>query len=189
VRHLSDEDWRNIVDVNLWGVIHGSRVAVRHMVPRGTGHIINVASMSGLFPVPMTTAYATTKHAVVGLSTCLRAELADLGVAVTVVCPGLTDTAIWQVSPIRSADRKRLLDALPFRYESAERVAAAILEGAARRRAMVVVPAHARLLWWLNRAAPGPTLEVLRLIVRRLRSVAATSGDAIFSAPRNGGET
>lgn len=175
VCQMTDEDWRRIVDTNLWGVIQGTLAAIRRMVPRRSGHIVNVASMSGLFPAPMTTAYATTKHAVVGLSTCLRAELADLGVDVTVICPGMVETPIWQVSPLRAIDRVTTLSALPFRNLDVDLAAATILKGVARRRAMVVFPAHARLIWWANRLVPGLALGVVRLIVRWVRALNASA--------------
>jgi NAD(P)-dependent dehydrogenase (short-subunit alcohol dehydrogenase family) len=171
VCHMTEEDWRRIVDTNLWGVIHGTTAALRRMVPRRSGHIVNVASMSGLFPVPMTTAYSMTKHAVVGLSTCLRAELADLGIEITVICPGVTDTAIWEASPLRAVDRETTLNALPFRPYDVDRAAATILRGVARRQAMVVFPTHARLIWWANRLVPGVALGVVRLVVRYLRAL------------------
>ena len=88
VRDVMDEQWRRLVDVNLWGVIHTTRAAYREMVERRTGHIVNIASLSGLVPVPGVAAYGAMKHAVVGLTTALRAEGEGLGIRVTVVCPG-----------------------------------------------------------------------------------------------------
>jgi NAD(P)-dependent dehydrogenase (short-subunit alcohol dehydrogenase family) len=85
VRDMDLEQWRRIVDVNLWGVIHGTTSAYQLMLGQGFGHIINIASADGLMPFPMMTAYSTTKHAVIGLSTGLRAEAAELGVKVSVV--------------------------------------------------------------------------------------------------------
>ena len=92
VRDTGLEHWQRILDVNLWGVIYGTKAAYQVMVKQGFGHIVNTASLGGLIPEPMATAYATTKHAVVGLSTSLRAEAAELGVNVSVVCPGFVQT-------------------------------------------------------------------------------------------------
>jgi NAD(P)-dependent dehydrogenase (short-subunit alcohol dehydrogenase family) len=66
VRDMDLEHWRRILDVNLWGVIYGTTAAYRVMTQQGFGHIVNTASLGGLIPEPMATAYATTKHAVVG---------------------------------------------------------------------------------------------------------------------------
>ena len=66
------------------------------MIAQGFGHIINTASMAGLLPGPGNVAYTTTKHAVVGLSKSLRAEAAQVGVRVSVLCPGLIRTPILE---------------------------------------------------------------------------------------------
>ncbi len=88
------EQWQRVLDTNLLGVIHGSRVFGAHFAAQGCGHIVNTASAAGLFPVPGMSAYSTTKFAVVGFSLQLRWELAASGVGVTVLCPGVVRTAI-----------------------------------------------------------------------------------------------
>ncbi len=91
------DDWRWVVDVNLWGVVNGVRTFVPLLLanPDG-GHVVNMASMGGLVAGALTGPYAATKHAVVGLSKTLRAELGSRRppVGVSVVCPGRVDTAI-----------------------------------------------------------------------------------------------
>jgi NAD(P)-dependent dehydrogenase (short-subunit alcohol dehydrogenase family) len=92
------DEWQWVVDVNLWGVVHGVRTFVPLLLdnPDG-GRVVNTASMGGLFGLPFNGPYTTTKHAVVGLSKGLRQELdARCGgrVGVTVVCPGTVRTAI-----------------------------------------------------------------------------------------------
>lgn len=90
------EDWNYIIDVNLRGVVNGIQAAYKIMVAQGFGHIVNTASMAGLMPGPGNTSYTMTKHGVVGLSTSLRAEAAQLGVRVSVVCPGVIRTPILE---------------------------------------------------------------------------------------------
>lgn len=90
----SEDDWRQVIDVNLWGVVNGCRVFGPHFKAKGAGHIVNVASAAGLSGLPYSASYATSKFAVVGLSESLRWELAQFGVGVTVVCPGAIKTAI-----------------------------------------------------------------------------------------------
>ncbi|MFI6588514.1 SDR family NAD(P)-dependent oxidoreductase [Embleya sp. NPDC050493] len=82
-------DWQWVVDVNLWGVVHGVRTFVPLMLaqPEG-GHIVNTASMGGLIGGAMTGPYSATKHAIVGLTKGLRAELAGTAVGVSLLCPG-----------------------------------------------------------------------------------------------------
>jgi NAD(P)-dependent dehydrogenase (short-subunit alcohol dehydrogenase family) len=94
--HFGIEDWNQMMDVNLRGVIHGVEAAYKIMVAQGFGHIVNTASLAGLTPSPGGVAYATAKHAVVGLSNSLRAESARMGVRVSVLCPGFVRTAILE---------------------------------------------------------------------------------------------
>jgi NAD(P)-dependent dehydrogenase (short-subunit alcohol dehydrogenase family) len=91
---VSDEAWQQVINVNLWGVIHGCRVFGKHFKSKGGGHIVNTASAAGLSGLPYSASYATSKFAVVGLSESLRWEFAQFGVGVTVICPGAVKTGI-----------------------------------------------------------------------------------------------
>src|SRR5581483_4679312 len=94
-------DWERIVDINLWGVIHGCRLFGRQMVEGGVeGQILNTASMAAYAPSRLLPAYSTTKAAVLMLSECLRAELASAGIGVTAICPGVIDTNITRTTHI-----------------------------------------------------------------------------------------
>lgn len=92
----SDWDW--LVGINLMGVIHGIRAFVPHLVARGSGHVVNTASMAGVSVIPRNGAYNAAKHAVVSLTETLAAELAELapGVHASVLCPGLVPTRIHE---------------------------------------------------------------------------------------------
>ena len=96
-------DWEWVLSVNLWGVVHGVRAFVPHLVAQNSGHVVNTASMAGVSAGPSLGAYMTSKHAVVGLSEGLAADLAIAapGVGVTVVCPG------QMLTNIVTADRNR----------------------------------------------------------------------------------
>lgn len=159
VRDMDLEQWRRLVDVNLWGVVYGTTAAYQVMLRQGSGHIVNIASADGLMPFPMMTAYSATKHAVIGLSTGLRAEAADLGVKVSVVCPGLIRTGVQDALTV--VTRLRDLDALrseflqsPTGLEAAQ-CARVILRGVERNRGIIVVTAFARINWWLYRLHPA----------------------------------
>ena len=95
---LTLDDWRWVLDVNLWGVIHGLHAFLPAMVERGTGHVVNTASMAGLSAAPFLGANAATKWAVVGMSETLYHELALLapGVGVSVLCPAWVSTRIHE---------------------------------------------------------------------------------------------
>ena len=88
--------WQWVLEVNLWGVIHGIRAFLPAMVERDQGHIVNTASIAGFLPFPFAAPYAASKHAVVGISTSIFHELAIRGshVHVSVLCPGWIRTRI-----------------------------------------------------------------------------------------------
>ncbi|HSO75211.1 MAG TPA: SDR family NAD(P)-dependent oxidoreductase, partial [Blastocatellia bacterium] len=148
VRDLSIDHWRRIVDINVWGVIYGTTSAYSVMVRQGFGHIVNTASLAGLIGYPTMTPYTTTKYAVVGLSTSLRAEARGLGVKVTAVCPGFIQTGIFDSSTTVRVSMADLVAQLPFKPIGAGKAAQVILRGVARNKAIVVFPLYGRLVWW-----------------------------------------
>jgi NAD(P)-dependent dehydrogenase (short-subunit alcohol dehydrogenase family) len=93
--------WHRVVDVNLFGVVHGIRAALPIMQQQGVGHIVNTASMAGLGAAPGIAPYFATKHAVVGLSESLFLELLALGspVSTSVLCPGFVKTDLMDKEP------------------------------------------------------------------------------------------
>ena len=103
---LTESDWKWVLGVNLWGVIHGVRAFVPRMVDQGEGHVVNTASMAGLTSPPLMAPYNASKHAVVTLSETLAADLALHGspVKVSVLCPGPVNTAIHDAERNRPAD-------------------------------------------------------------------------------------
>jgi NAD(P)-dependent dehydrogenase (short-subunit alcohol dehydrogenase family) len=102
------DDWRWVMDVNLWGVIYGVHNWLPRMLEQGDdAHIVNTASMAGLTTAPYMAIYDVTKFGVVALSESLEKELriADANVHISVVCPGLIDTRIMESSRNRHAER------------------------------------------------------------------------------------
>ena len=161
-RNMTLADWTQLIDVNLRGVVNGVVSAYPVMIRQGFGHIVNTASVAGLVPTPGGTGYSTTKHAVVGLSTGLRAEAAGLGVKVSVVCPGVIDTPLKYGTRLINpdADRDKLLNSLPFKLYPAEACARDILHGVARNRGIIVVTRSAKFLSRLYRWAPSLFLRI-----------------------------
>ncbi|KPI21794.1 3-oxoacyl-(acyl-carrier-protein) reductase [Actinobacteria bacterium OK074] len=164
------EDWRGVLDVNLWGVLHGCRLFGKQMAGRGQGgHIVNVASAVAYQPSKVLPAYSTSKAAVLMLSECLRAELAGQGIGVSAICPGLVHTNITSTARFAGVgaeeqQRRRKRATLLYRLRGypPEKVAAAILRAVAHNRAVVPVTPEARGARLLSRFAPG----VLRAIAR-----------------------
>jgi NAD(P)-dependent dehydrogenase (short-subunit alcohol dehydrogenase family) len=161
VNQYSIEDWNYIVNVNLRGVINGIQAAYPIMIKQGFGHIINTASLAGLIPSPGNVAYATTKHAIVGLSNSLRAEAALLGLRVSVLCPGVISTPIWEgggkygrtYSIIPPELVKQMLE--KARPMSPDIFAKKVLNFVAKNKAIIIVPTWWKLYWWSNRLSPS----------------------------------
>ena len=155
------EDWEWIARINLFGVIHGCHFFVPEMVRRGRGgHVVNVASAAAYAPLPAQSAYAATKFAVVGLSECLRAELAPFGIGVTAVCPGFIDTPIVEHSRLRGVaaepeNRRRTRAFYRRRGYRPERVARNLLKAVQRGRALAPISAEAWGMYYASRIAPG----------------------------------
>jgi len=123
------DDWRWVLGVNLWGVIHGIRTFVPIMIRQGEpAHVVNTASLAGLSSNPFLGVYNVTKHAVVTLSETLAQELALVGapVKVSVLCPGFVQTKIADSNRNRPAELADGADRLrPAEFEGAIRAAIA----------------------------------------------------------------
>lgn len=105
---MSLELWHKIMNINLWGSIHGTHAAYPLMKRQGFGYIVNTSSATGLGPAPMTSAYATTKHAVVGLTTSLHYEAEAYGVHVSALCPAFVDTPIYASADAVGMDKDKI---------------------------------------------------------------------------------
>ena len=95
-----EEDWRQVFEVNLFALVFMTRAVLPHMQSRGSGIIVNMASIGGLIAnSDKVTPYVASKHAVVGFSRGLAQDLAGSGIRVLAVCPHLTDTEFFTTSP------------------------------------------------------------------------------------------
>lgn len=165
------DDWERILDVNLWGVIHGSRVFGEPMAATlEGGHIVSVASMAAYMPSRMLSAYSTTKAGVLMLSECLRAELAGSGIGVTAICPGvvvtnITRTARWVGVPEaeQARRRERTTSFYAKRRFGPEKVARDVLRAIERNRAVAPVTPEAKASYAIARLTPG----LLRALAQR----------------------
>ena len=170
---LSLEDWRDAVDVNLLGPIHGIAAAYPRLVRQGFGHIVNTASMAAFMVTPLAAPYGATKGALVSASRALRLEAARYGVRVSVLCPGVIRTPILDaggrfgrmapnlgplLDDIRLWERLHPMDADAFARRA--------LDAVARNRSVIVIPS-----WWRAVRALNGILPSLaeRLASRQLR--------------------
>ena len=153
----SSADWRSVIDTNLYGVVNGVTAAYPIMVEQGFGHIVNVSSLEGLVPIPITASYAASKYGVVGLSHALRTEGAAYGVKISVVCPGYVITPIFESAKVVDMDRDALLNSMPPDWAGVtpDKCARIILKGVKRNKGTIVVTGMAKGLWLMNRLSPS----------------------------------
>ncbi len=165
------EEWRSVLDVNLWGVIHGCRLFGKQMADRGQGgHIVNTASAAAYQPSRALPAYSTSKAAVLMLSECLRAELAEKSIGVSAICPGIVNTNITSTTRFAGTDaaeeqrlRKRTSTLYGKRNYPPEKVAEAILRAVVRNQAVVPVTPESHAVRFLSRLSPGVLRGIARL--------------------------
>lgn len=145
------DEFERIMDVNFWGVVHGSKEFLPHLIASGDGHLVNVSSLFGLMGMPGQTAYNASKFGVRGFSEALRMELLVAGhpVRVTTVHPGGIKTAIARnARTTASHDQEtvaKLFDTKLART-TAEAAARTIVEGVLRDKPRIVVGGDAKLL-------------------------------------------
>ncbi|MCR5978333.1 SDR family oxidoreductase [Gordonia jinghuaiqii] len=158
----TDEQVDRLLDVNLRGVITGSRAFGRQMVERGVGgHIVNISSAAAFTPSRSLGLYSASKAGVLLFSESLRAELAEHHIGVSVICPGLVDTNIVSSTPIAGLDadderarRERLDRFYQRRGFTPDRVASEIVSAIEGNKAVVPVTIEAKVGYRIYRFAP-----------------------------------
>ena len=156
------------LDVNVWGLIHGMRLVLPAMIERGSGHVVNVASMAGKLPVPGMAVYNASKFAARGLSLAVREEIDGTGVSVTVVLPSAVRTDLASGVPLGRG--------MPT--VGPEQVARAIVGSVRTRRAEIPVPSYLRLFDVVEALVPDPLLRVGRRLIDDRRALTSVDPDA-----------
>jgi len=171
----AEDDWAEIRAINLDGVYRGCRLFGRQMVERGQGgHLVNISSMAAYAPSATLPAYGATKAAVLQLSECLRLELAEHGIGVSAICPGVINTPITMHGryvgiSAEEADRMRERAKRMFgrRAYPPEKVALAIMRAVLDDRPVVPVAAEAHVGRAISRISPAAN-RALSILSRRL---------------------
>ena len=154
------DDWEWSLRVNLWGVIYGCQLFIPAMIERGQGgHVVNIASVSGLMAGGDMSVYSTGKFGVVGLSQSLRRELHPEGISVSTICPGIVSTNIMRGARLKGVEgtdtEARLRSMLEDWGRGPEAVARAVVDAIIHDRGVVTVGSEAHLFYGLQRFAPG----------------------------------
>lgn len=164
--------WKDPIDTDLYGVVHGVAACYPIMVRQGSGHIVNTSSLSGVMPTPWAVSYTAAKCGVWGLSIALRIEAEPLGVKVTCVCPAAVDTPIVDHARYINLDKARALAAIPGKRISPTACAEEILRGVERNEAMIV-PSAARWLSLAQRISPTLVEKLMGRVARTLSAIRA----------------
>ena len=171
------EDWKTIINTNLWSVIYGVHTAVPLMLKQGFGHIMNTASFAGLVPFPMHAIYSLTKYGVVGLTECLRYEYAEKGLHFSVICPAIIATPIWkkEIDGTVHDELRMLDDAYP-----ADKAASDILDRVAEHKGIIIVPEEPMTEGWKAYVLGFKIAEDFLLKETHDRRAAYEKGGSIF---------
>src|SRR5271154_519224 len=167
------EDWRRLLDVNVMGVVHGVHAFLPRMLAQKTpGHIVNTASGAGLFANPGMGPYCASKHAIVGLSQVLAAELHDSPIDVTILCPGIVNTSIIQASQFRGHAQGRKEKTIAFyekRAATPDRIATDLLKAMRKCKLFCITRRmEVGLGWYLHRLSPRLALATSRKMMKML---------------------
>ncbi|MGI8645245.1 MAG: SDR family NAD(P)-dependent oxidoreductase [Nocardioides sp.] len=173
ITELSYEDLDWIVGINFWGVVHGTKEFLPHLIGSGDGHVVNLSSVFGLVSVPGQSAYNATKYAVRGFSEALREEMLVAGhpVGVTVVHPGGVKTDIVRSSRVSDIEDKaasvRLFDERLAKM-TPERAAAIIVKGVLADQPRLLVGLDAHVLHHLARLMGARYQDLFARVSKRM---------------------
>jgi NAD(P)-dependent dehydrogenase (short-subunit alcohol dehydrogenase family) len=170
------DDWRSVLDVNLMGVVNGIHAFLPRMLRQlSVSHIVNTASGAGLMPHPKMVPYSASKHAVVGLSTSMAAELRDSNVRVTVLCPGVINTAIVSRSRMRGDTKARQAQTIAFYAKNGampDKVALDLLNDVRKSKLFCLTPrAQVGIGWLVYRFSPALAMRLMRVEVDKILGI------------------
>jgi NAD(P)-dependent dehydrogenase (short-subunit alcohol dehydrogenase family) len=174
------EHYDRVLGVNLWGVIHGTKAFLPHLIASGDGHVVNVSSVNGFLAQPEMSHYVTSKFAVRGFTETLRAEMLAGGHPVRVSCvhPGGIRTNIATnavdvgrdlgLEPTAADEARRRLYNERILRMTPEKAAQIILDGVSKDRPRILVGSDAKAIDLLVRALPATSLRVAGAAMRRM---------------------
>jgi len=174
---LKDIDW--IIGINFWGVVHGSKFFLPHLIESGDGHLVNISSLFGLISMPGQSMYNASKYAVRGMTEAIREEMLIAGhdVGVTAVHPGGIKTAIARNARVSDKEDKaataKLFDE-KLATMTPEKAAAIIVKGIRKNQARVLVGLDAHALHTFGKLAGSRYQDVIAMGSKRVMPKKAT---------------
>lgn len=176
------EDWNTIFDVNVFGLVNCVHSMLPHLMRQGSGHIVIVSSVAGISPLPYQTVYVASKHAVYGFARCLRYELEDKNIKVSVICPGAVATNIFY----RSLDYSLHFELpQPPNAISIDQAGEEILAGIRNGQEVIPLNEDARGLYKAIREGDSESVEAFLQAVKLMNM--NTYSNAVAAALKNEG--
>lgn len=169
------EDWRRVLDINVMGVVNGLHAFLPRMrEQKSASHIINTASAAGLVSIPRMAPYCASKHAVVGLSQSLAAELNDTSVNVTILCPGIINTDIVASTIMTGETQGHQAKAVEFykkKGASPDKVAVDVMNAVRKGNLFCITPRTEVGIGWLSqRLSPRLAAVLARMQMKQVLS-------------------
>jgi short-subunit dehydrogenase len=157
IRDTPTKDWQQITDINVQPIINATSAIYSIMLKNKHGHIINFASSAGLFPVPVMSLYGATKFAVVGMTLGLRMEAKTLKVKVSVVCPTIVETPLYDTAMYEGLDTKKALHFLKNKAKPQQpgKAARRTIEAVAKNKAVIHTSSSTKWGWAMYRISPS----------------------------------
>jgi short-subunit dehydrogenase len=164
-------DWHEIMEKNVAPAINGTVAIYDLMQKNGRGHIVNVASAAGLFPVPAMSIYGGSKSAVIGLSLGLRLEAKTFNIKVSVVCPTIVQTPLYDTAIYNGLDRPKALDLLKnhIKVQQPDVAARRIIKGVIKNKPIIHTALSTHLAWGLYRISPSLYIALSRRSLKLYR--------------------
>ena len=172
LENMEMDEWVKVLGIDLYGVLHTVHCLYPHMKKRGSGHIVNIASVAGLLALhPYNAPYYVSKFGVVGFSEALMLEGYPNGINVTCICPGGVKTAIYDTSPIkgfteeaRTKTKSILLSAF---CEEPEDKAKTIINAVLKNKFLVVTTTPAKIIYFIKRHCSVIWYPLMRMLARK----------------------
>ncbi len=179
IRDTRAKDWVEIFDRNIQPIVSATTAVYEIMRKNGHGHIINTASSAGLFPVPVMSIYGATKSAVVALTLGLRMEAKSFNIKVSVVCPTIVDTPLYDTAMYAGVDKEKALGYLRERsnVQKPNQTAQKILKKVPKNRAVIHTATSTYAAWVLYRISPSLYLRVASRVFKSYRQTLRTNSN------------
>ena len=154
LNEVSLQDWQRVIEVDLWGAIHGCRVFAPLLQRQGAGHIINTASSAGILSAPEMAPYNVAKAGVISLSETLKVELGRDGIGVTVICPTVFSSGLGASFGQATAGERMLQKQLDQSKVPAAEIVRDTISAIERQRLYVISQPDGRWGWRMKRWLP-----------------------------------